>query len=876
MAGGAAGRGGARTRAAAGVEEAAERVVQDTLSRLEPLVRGVVDARKRGVPEARLEEVLLRGAAEVVQAICGQWVRSGGAGGATGTFPKLADLAKMDDLLQADRDLLPKGVMSFVDRALGVEEIGKPLTEAEAEDKSREGAQMVPKPAAKRLKTFSLTRRRERARLAAVLVTGAFCEAAAHAQNQHLALHTNTAMQIGMYAATGSEFACQLLSRLPCVPSHSWVRKEYVKADVVTPWNTVISLRGNVVGWYDNLQFIEGSSRSWGRTLKVPINTAVHFMEVNGADVDVQKELAFSPWVWFNRFRKSYNRVEGDTNNIANILKLTPGEAVIESQQWDNQLKLALMTADAPLSDTGPAHRYKDVSHRFFVPGPGTGDKRGRDVPQGGRVVVETEKIRDSAFTNKQNLLDMFEIQQRDRGEEAAGVLMPALPLNPGLGTDNRQILHKVCAVADVHGFSDNMANGAPANGRRQWIFLAVDHDPGDNILLSILQGGGDAGAGDLEKRLFLLPGLFHIWLAGMRAWREIYWPFRGQSFARVQNWTTPKQQETFKRCGDTHKAFDGVRLELLGQLRAWARLFMQERGVPEEDRPTGNAGQRRGQAEDLLVGFRGWLEARAEWDEDMAAALRCYRDGALSLVMMKGAAREGNMECLTAALKGLCHLWLGGPKQHRVIARAASRFLVQVDMLRARREEYGGLLKALEAATFTQGTQGFRKWIDEHGEEKIRRIKRHCNSSDPAVVSKVCAMLDDLDRLEEGLDAALDLRHNREYLDARTLVTKQQEPDVQKWSELCFDRSAAIHKPHRDVLALDPNATVPLEVGMGWKDSGGVDRPGKKLKQGVMTEVHEEGRERFLVLSLQGICNYEPNPLTLCKGIEIVAEEEE
>ena len=611
--------------------------------------------------------------------------------------------------------------------------------------------------------------------------------------------------------------------------------------------------------------------------MKVPINTAVHFMEVNGADVDVQKELAFSPWVWFNRFRKSYNRVEGDTNNIANILKLTPGEAVIESQQWDNQLKLALMTADAPLSDTGPAHRYKDVSHRFFVPGPGTGDKRGRDVPQGGRVVVETEKIRDSAFTNKQNLLDMFEIQQRDRGEEAAGVLMPALPLNPGLGTDNRQILHKVCAVADVHGFSDNMANGAPANGRRQWIFLAVDHDPGDNILLSILQGGGDAGAGDLEKRLFLLPGLFHIWLAGMRAWREIYWPFRGQSFARVQNWTTPKQQETFKRCGDTHKAFDGVRLELLGQLRAWARLFMQERGVPEEDRPTGNAGQRRGQAEDLLVGFRGWLEARAEWDEDMRAALRCYRDGALSLVMMKGAAREGNMVCLTASLKAMSHLWLGGPGQHRVMARATARFLVQVDMLerhKGTRPEYGHLLEALKAATFTQGTQGFQKFNDEHGEEIIRRIKRHCRSADPVAVSRVCAALGDLTALDDRLDAALNLRLHREYLDARSLVADAQEQDVETWASRCYKRLKSISQPRRGVRRGE-TATAALEWGMGLENAEGVLQQGKQLKPGIMQKVHDEGRSRFLTLACNGVCKYVTNPLARREAIKLVVEEE-
>ena len=303
-------------------------------------------------------------------------------------FPQVQELLAGDDLLQKDRDWLPSAVVQFVERVFGMDEIGELIGWEDAQQLHQGGVELEKKERETGIMAFTHTERRQYAQLAAILVAGGFCEAAAHARNCHMALHTTCAMQVGMYARTGSLNACEMQARLPfAFPSAKWATTVLKNVDVETPWKKPVNLAGNILVWFDNLQWLVGSSRTWDRLLKVDINTAVHFLPRGRSPrQSVQYSTQNSPHIWFNRHRHDYGETSAG-RQVKQVMDLTMDERLVVNEQWQNHLLLALMTWDGGLEAHKPDLEYTWKRTCFRVTGgTGVGGKRGRE-----RLVVDRE-----------------------------------------------------------------------------------------------------------------------------------------------------------------------------------------------------------------------------------------------------------------------------------------------------------------------------------------------------------------------------------------------------------------------------------------------------------------------------------------------------
>ena len=315
------------------------------------------------------------------------------------------------------------------------------------------------------------------------------------------------------------------------------------------------------------------------------------------------------------------------------------------------------------------------------------------------------------------------------------------LNINPGSKKAQEKILHAMLKAGNV------TLSGEVKEGARRWMFWGGDDDPLQKLL--DMARSTEYEEHNLAGRFMPAPCLLHwrIWAA--RTVLELLGPLRGRAWAKVHGYVTDAQKDVHEKGLDMHKARDSL---LHDQTGAYVGVMLDyfcsvqdgDVNADSEDKfrrdgplEWGEKNFSREEASNLwLEQIRRWSGERKQWDQEHAAAMRLYERGTTSVLLLERGTRQGCADSVSAALKKLSLLFLGGPAHHRVVARCVAHHLLMMEALRRRseEEEFAGpdqehfkkLFKFYKREVLVlRGPQGERKAGDEAVEESIGATKR-------------------------------------------------------------------------------------------------------------------------------------------------------
>ena len=712
------------------------------------------------------------------------------------------------------------------------------------------GAEKVEEPRQRRYGCVEVFRQ---TRLAALLAFGGICKAISAAQKKNFALPLLCGLAIQVYADTGSERVLQLLQALGLgFPSYDYVVNQWKQADTGKVWEQGLGRLGlressdgessdgessdvlDLVVSFDNWQMLlsYGTARSYGGSLedvKMDISTAFQLCVL---PTQLQTRFNYRPAVWFHPFLKAKSKAD-----VRAAVRLTEEEEGVHAAFADVKMLNALaVEAYRRLLAQGGGGGGGDGTPGTPPPAPMPPTRPGAVratqtvvyTTADGRLESREEPVPGGAGSRRpvrNMLLDdpMLPEEMRTEPEAPAPpIVPPAVPVNPASAESVDELVAKA-------GKAFGAATDSPGEQRREFLFFVTDGGPGTIILNRLLQKD------PAYEFVFLLPGLFHVFMWALVAVRGIYFPLGGSLFAWIHGYRTEAHQKFFSSAKDTHKATEAVELEVEGAERAFARLyFLSADGQGWEERCGLAAGapdpaalgsteayrQIRAKLVSELPRFKAWKDVRAGWDETFAAMRSCYRDAFLPTLMLKAAARENSLVHLTAALKLLAPLWLSGPKAHRKTANIVGYFLLMIHRLRNPiagkpndTERCEAILAALrDHVLHAPGTPGVGLHRDESIEFLMKDLISACPRPTHESMVATSALYEELKRLKTVTDESLNLppRDAR----ARTSLRALQELDVQEFAERVF-RDLEARETEREALEEDDprRAWLPLEV---------------------------------------------------------------